>query len=430
MVLNYDWERRIQSSEFKTILQHLYNEKNNVVFETHKKRYIKAVDKFVSMFGYQPMSLFSAPGRVELSGNHTDHQNGCVLAAAITRDIIAAVAPNNKEVINVFSEGHEKESVNLNNLEPQKDEINSATALIKGITAGFKKYGYLVGGFEAYTCSNVPVGSGLSSSAAFEVLTATILNNTYNSGKIDNVRIAQIGQFAENNYFNKPCGLMDQLASSTGGITAIDFEDNHTPKIDIIDKDFEEVGCALYITQTGGSHADMTNEYEAITKEMKSVANIFGKNTLRQVNPDVFFSRIGELRGRVSDRALLRAMHFFGENERVGEQVKALKSGNIERYKALMLDSGFSSAMKLENIYPLSSKEERSAALALAISQKVLEGKGAWRIHGGGFTGTILALVPKDLKDCYQNNMKKVFGAGNCYPISVRPVGGYEIPIG
>lgn len=414
----------MQNGVYDRELQYLYHDGINA----QKKRYIDLLSGFEQKFGAdREVCLFSAPGRTELCGNHTDHQRGCVLAASVTMDTIAVVSKRQDSKITIYSEGYGEDNVDLRDLDIKTSEINNSQALIRGCAARFVQEGYSIGGFDAYTTSNVLKGAGLSSSAAFEVLLGTILSHLYNEGKLSAVKIAQIGQYAENVYFQKPCGLMDQTSSSVGGIIAIDFEDSHQPKVTKIDYEFSAAGYTLCIVDAGGSHADLSPEYAAIPAEMKSVAACFGKEVLREVDRQAFEDEMGELRGKVTDRALLRAIHFFDENVRVQQQTHALESGDIEQFKALMTGAGRSSALNLQNCYPICNTAERSVALALALSEQLLGSKGAWRIHGGGFAGTILCLVPDELTEEYAGRMEAVFGKGCCHVLYVRPAGGYRL---
>ncbi|MEG1875369.1 MAG: galactokinase family protein [Angelakisella sp.] len=393
-----------------------------------RDRYTRAVQVQLDTFGEgSGIAIFSAPGRSEIGGNHTDHQHGCVLAAAVTMDLLAAVSPNGTGEIRILSEGYPMATVSLNSLAPQAGEQNTSVSLIRGVAAAFAKRGYHIGGFDATLSSQVPKGSGLSSSAAYEVMLGTILSYLYNDGKVSPVEIAQIGQYAENVYFGKPCGLMDQTASSVGGFVAIDFANPLCPDVRQINCNLAEYGYTICIVNAGGNHADLTGEYAAIPTEMRSVAAAFGKQVLREVDSDEFMHRVGALRSKVSDRAILRAIHFFAENDRAQQQAKALEHQDISGFLALIGQSGESSEELLQNIYPANSISERSVSLALALSQTLLSQKGAWRVHGGGFAGTIQAFVPNDMVEAYCAQMETVFGADCCYRLAVRPVGGYML---
>ncbi|MEG0944353.1 MAG: galactokinase family protein [Angelakisella sp.] len=416
--------KKLQAGDFNVQLNHLYGGGAGV----QSQRYIGAVEQQLKTFGEgKGIALFSAPGRSEVGGNHTDHQHGRVLAAAVTMDMLAAVSPTDENEIRILSEGYPLCTVSLASLSPVKDEENSSAALIRGVAAGFVERGYRVGGFDATMSSQVPKGSGLSSSAAYEVLLGTILSYLYNNGEVSPVEIAQIGQYAENKYFGKPCGLMDQTASSVGGFVAIDFADPTAPVVQQIDCDLASLGYTICIVNAGGSHANLTPEYAAIPAEMKAVAAFFGKEVLREVDADVFMEKLPELRRQVPDRALLRAIHFFDENDRARAQAIALQNKDTERFLTLIRQSGESSEKLLQNIYPATGGEERSVSLALVLSQHLLHQKGAWRVHGGGFAGTIQAFVPSHMVEEYCTEMEKIFGAGSCYRLAVRPVGGYVL---
>ncbi len=397
--------------------------------ERQTRRYLSAVDTYVSLFGdKENLVLFSAPGRTEIGGNHTDHQRGRVLAASIDLDVIAVVSPNDSGVIHIKSEGHEENVVRLGQLEPAEEERNTSTALVRGIAARFMELGYKIGSFTAYTTSNVLAGSGLSSSAAYEVLVGTILSGLYNGGGVNPVVIAQIGQYAENNYFGKPCGLMDQAASSVGGLVMIDFKDQYHPLVEQISYDFTEQGYALCVVNTGGSHADLTDEYAAIPAEMRSVAGCFGKEVLREVDTSVLLEQVAELRKLPGgDRAFLRALHFEEENERVFKQAAALKGNDFKTFLQLVQESGHSSYCKLQNVVSAKSTAEQGVALGLALSEQLLKGKGIFRVHGGGFAGTLQAYVPLKDVEFYRRGMEQVFGEGSCYVLRIRPCGGVRI---
>ena len=393
-----------------------------------RKRFKKLLDNFEKLFGAgKSIELFSAPGRTEICGNHTDHNHGRVLAAAINLDAIAAAAKNNDNIVRVKSEGYSMDVVQLDNLKVQPHEDHRSAALVRGVCAAFKSRGYKIGGFDATTASDVLSGSGLSSSAAFEVLLGTILNCLFNDGKVTAVEIAQIAQYAENEYFGKPCGLMDQTASSVGGFVAIDFKNPKMPVIDKIDFDFSACGHALCIVDTKGSHSGLTGEYAAVKEEMESVAAFFDKTSLRSVPSEAFESKIADLRLQVGDRAVLRAMHFYAENGRVLLASQVLSSGDFECFKDLVIESGQSSYMYNQNVYLGKTPNSQPVSVALCLSEKLLKGKGAWRVHGGGFAGTIQAFVPLDLLQEYRSHMDAVYGADSCYVLSIRPAGGVKI---
>lgn len=396
--------------------------------EAQYARYAAVIDAFSELFsGERDIRLFSAPGRTEVGGNHTDHNHGRVLAAGINLDAIAAAAKNDDNVVRVKSEGYPMDVVDLSDLSVQPSELGHSPALVRGVCQGFLNYGYKIGGFDAATASRVLSGSGLSSSAAYEVLVGTMLNYLYNDGKVDAVTIAKIAQYAENEYFGKPCGLMDQTACSVGSFVTIDFNDPQNPEIEEVKFDFAACAHALCIVDTKGSHSDLTDEYAYIREEMESVAQYFGKKVLREVPEAEFYSEIASVRKRVGDRAVLRAMHFYADNARVLKEVDALRAGDFEAFKQYILESGNSSYMYNQNVFSVKKPQEQPVSLALAISQRVLAGRGAWRVHGGGFAGTIQAFVPLDLLDTYKSEIERVFGADACYVLSIRPVGGAEI---
>ncbi|MBR1562856.1 MAG: galactokinase, partial [Ruminococcus sp.] len=353
-----------------------------------RERYEKAAAEFEKLFGEKPTHFFSAPGRTEIGGNHTDHNLGRVFAAGVSLDVIAAVKATDDGIITVKSEGFPVDRIDSSDVKVREEEKNSSAALIRGMAGGFLKNGHKIGGFNAYTTSNVLKGSGLSSSAAFEVLIGTILNGLYNEQAISAVEVAQLSQYAENVYFGKPSGLMDQMASSVGSFITIDFKDEKEPVIKKVDYDFSKSGYALCIVDTKGNHADLTPEYAAIPQEMKSVAQFFGKSVLREVDKQELLDNISAVREKCSDRAVLRALHYFDDNERVLAQAEALERGDIEGFFKLINESGDSSFRYLQNIYASSAPAEQGLSLALYIAKSVLGDKGACRVHGGGFAGT------------------------------------------
>lgn len=373
----------------------------------------------------EPILLFSAPGRTEIGGNHTDHQQGRVLAASINRDILAAVRPNGKNRICLLSEGYGMDVIDLADLTVRESEKNTSIALIRGIANRFRALGHPVTGFDACVISNVPKGSGLSSSAAFEVLLGNVMNTLFADDQVNPVEIARIGQYAENHYYGKPCGLMDQMASAIGGIIAIDFKDPARPVFERISFDLTGAGLALCILDSGADHGDLTEEYAAIPREMKSVAKALGHTVLRDVDEQAFMDAVPRIRPTVGDRAILRAMHFFSDDRRVAAEVNALKAHNLAEFRRLIIESGRSSQVLLQNTYASGSTKEQSVALVLAFCERHLSAAGgAWRVHGGGFAGTVQAFVPVGLVDGFRRSMEAVFGAGSCHPIHVRPTGG------
>ncbi|MDD6063134.1 MAG: galactokinase family protein [Oscillospiraceae bacterium] len=392
-----------------------------------KERYSSILDSFHKEFGEGTPAFFSAPGRTEVGGNHTDHNHGRVLAAGINLDAVAAAVPREGTVIREKSAGHALNVVDIASLAPVPQEIGHSSALIRGVCAGFVQRGYTIGAFDAAVCSDVLSGSGLSSSAAYEVLIGTVLNYLYNDGKVSAVEIAQIAQFAENVYFGKPCGLMDQMASSVSGFVTIDFADPSEPVIEKVDFDFAACGHSLCIVNTGGSHNDLTDDYAAVRGEMETVAAVFGKKVLRDVEPEEFYASLAQVRSQVSDRAIIRAMHFFNENLRVEKEVDALTKGDFEAFKQTVIDSGYSSYMYNQNVFTTKQPTDQPVSLALALSAEILKGKGAWRVHGGGFAGTIQAFVPDELLETYKSQMEAVFGEGSCMVLQIRPYGGVRV---
>ena len=392
-----------------------------------RERYEKSAEEFRSIFGdSDQLRYFSAPGRTEVGGNHTDHNHGKVLAASVNLDVIAVVEPTDNNIITIKSEGFPEDSVDISDLSVHEDEKNSSAALIRGVAAGFKNNGLNIGGFRAYTTSNVMKGSGLSSSAAFEVLIGYILSGIYNAGGISAVKIAQIAQYAENEYFGKPSGLMDQMASSVGGFVAIDFKNTQAPIIENIPVDFSSYGHALCIIDTKADHADLTDEYAAIPREMKAIASYFSAECLREISRADVILNMGILRQKYGDRAVLRALHFFEENERVPRLAAALREPTAEHYLEEMLASGESSMEKLQNIYP-ADPNERGLALALSLCRRELTGCGGWRVHGGGFAGTVQALVPREREAGFLRVMRETFGEESCTHLTVRAVGACEL---
>ncbi|MCD8329052.1 MAG: galactokinase [Ruminococcus sp.] len=390
-------------------------------------RYEQAAKSFEEIFSCKSERFFSAPGRTEVGGNHTDHNLGKVLAAGVSLDVIAATLKTDDSIIEVKSAGFDKDVVDITCLDLVENEKNSSAALIRGVCRGFVDRGYKIGGFKAYTTSNVLKGSGLSSSAAFEVLIGTILSCLYNDGEVSDVEIAQIAQFAENEFFGKPSGLMDQMASSVGGFITIDFKDVKNPVINKLEFDFVSSGHSLCIVDTKGNHADLTPEYAAIPVEMKSVAKLFGKSELRGVSRSQLLERVAEIREKCGDRALLRALHFVDENDRVDAEANALSNGNFAEFLSVVNCSGDSSYKYLQNIYANKSPDEQGLSVGLYLAQSVLQGSGAARVHGGGFAGTIQAFVPDEKLPSFINVMDKTFGDGSCHVLTVRPHGGVEV---
>ena len=381
---------------------------------------------FAAAFGGTPTRYFSAPGRTEIGGNHTDHQRGRVLAGAVNLDTVAAVRPNGTSVIRILSEGYPQCAVDVSDLTPKADEINTTMALIRGVAARFAQLGCNVEGFDAYVTSTVLPGSGLSSSAAYEVLIGTIINHLFFDGKVSQPEIAMIGQYAENVFFGKPCGLMDQMASAVGSMVTIDFFDKENPVIEKVDFDFASCGHALCIIDSRASHADLTDEYAAITIELKNICGYFGKDVLTQIDEKDFIDSIPALREKFGDRAVLRAYHFYKENARVPMQVAALKKGDFDAFLKLIKESGYSSYMYLQNVIPAGYKAHQDVALSLSLCEMYLGGRGAYRVHGGGFAGTVQAFVPVDILESFRKGVDAVLGEGACHILSIRPHGGVE----
>ena len=384
---------------------------------------------FAAAFEGTPERYFSAPGRTEIGGNHTDHQRGRVLAGAVNLDTVAAVRLNGTGTIRIQSKGYPISVVDLTNLTPVASEINSTPALIRGVAARFTEMGCKVEGFDAYCESTVLPGSGLSSSAAFEVLVGTIINHLFFGGKVSQPEIAMIGQYAENVFFGKPCGLMDQTASAVGNLVTIDFFDKENPVIEPVDFDFASCGHALCIIDSGADHADLTDEYAAIPGEIKAVAAYFGKEVLTQIDEKDFYAKLPEIRKACGDRAVMRCIHFYQENARVPQQVAALREGNFDKFLSLVKQSGYSSYMYLQNVIPAGYKAHQDVAVALGLAEHYLQGRGAYRVHGGGFAGTIQAFVPVDMLDEFVAGMDAALGEGACHVLSIRPQGGVEMEV-
>ncbi len=398
--------------------------------QRQRKRYDFISSEFTSLFGAGPKRFFSAPGRTEVCGNHTDHNHGKVAAAAVNLDIIAAVVPTDDGIITVKSEGFDKiDVIDSSDLSVHEEEISHSASLIRGVCAGLRARGYSIGGFKAYTSSEVLKGSGLSSSAAFEVLIGEIINGVYCGGRVSAVEIAQIAQYAENVYFGKPSGLMDQMASSVGGFISIDFKDTEKPAIEAMSLDLESRDYHLCIIDTKGSHAELTPEYAAIPAEMKAVAKVLGKEYLRELSQEDIFANISEIREKCGDRAVLRSLHFFDENERVDRLSKAVKAGDFDSFLKIINASGNSSYKYLQNVFAASLPAQQSVSLALYMCEKLLENAAphAFRVHGGGFAGTVQAFVPGSALEVFKKGVEDVFGEGSCHVLSIRPIGGTEI---
>ena len=384
---------------------------------------------FAAAFGGAAERYFSAPGRTEVSGNHTDHQRGRVLAGAVNLDTVAAVRANGTNVIRVQSKGYPLCQVRLDALEPVADEINSTPALIRGVAARFAQLGCKVEGFDAYCESTVLPGSGLSSSAAFEVLIGTIINHLFFGGRVSQPEIAQIGQYAENVFFGKPCGLMDQTASAVGGLVTIDFADKERPDIRPVHFDFSTTGHALCIIDSRADHADLTDEYAAIPGELKALCAFFGKEVITEIPEEEFYAAIPALREKYPDRAIMRAIHEYNENRRVPQQVACLEKGDFDGFLRLAKESGYSSWMYLQNVVPAGYVKQQAMAVALGLCEHYLQGRGAYRVHGGGFAGTVQAFVPFDLLESFRAGIDAALGEGACHVLSIRPQGGVEMEV-
>lgn len=419
----------LKNRQMDSLLVKLYGNRPKVL-DSQIKRYSDAIENFRSIYpGKSDIELFSTSGRTEVGGNHTDHNAGRVLAAAVDLDVIAVVSKNNDGIIRVQSKGYPMDKVDLNRLTPVDSEKYTSAALVRGISARLKDLGYNIGGFDAYTTSNVLKGSGLSSSAAFEVLIVTILNHLYNNGDVNDILNAQIAQYAENNFFGKPCGLMDQTSCAVGGFVTIDFKDFRNPVVRKVDYDFSSSGFTLVIVDTGGNHANLNEDYAAIANEMKSVAKAFGGQVLREFSKEKVLENVQFLRTKVNDRAVLRALHFYADDSRVVEEVDALQKKDFNKFLSLIIESGNSSWMLNQNCYSPKNPDEQGLSLALAVSKTLLEGKGAWRVHGGGFAGTIQAFVPNSLLDEYLARMRGIFGENSCHELIIRPVGTTKLDI-
>ena len=386
-------------------------------------------ERFSERFGESAGSaaLFSAPGRTEIGGNHTDHQHGCVLCGSVDLDMLACAAPNGLREIRVYSEGYGASVVTLDDLSPRAEERGTTVSLVRGVAAGIAALGYPVSGFDACVHSNVIAGSGLSSSAAFEVLIGTILNRFFCENRLDSIAIAKISQMAERDYYGKPCGLMDQMGSAAGGAGAIDFSDPENPVVERLDYDFAASGHALCIIDSGSSHDDLTEDYAAVAREMAAVAACFGKQFLRDVPEELFRAELNRVREACGDRAVLRARHFYSENRRAALEAEALREGDFQRFLALVNESGLSSVCDLENIWSPAHPQRQAVSLVLSVGRELLGGKGAIRVHGGGFAGTVQAFVPLTLLEPFRAGIEAVFGEGKCHVLSIRPDGGCEI---
>ncbi len=410
-------------NQYDELLMDIYLDEGKMEYQ--KARYIKAIEKFEELYGEADAEIYSAPGRSEISGNHTDHQHGEVLAASINLDAIAVVKKNN--VVRVVSDNYKMITISLDDIEKKKEEEGTTTALIKGVLKGLQERGNVIGGFDAYITSDVLIGAGLSSSAAFETIIGTIVSGLYNDMKVAPADIAIIGQYAENVYFDKPCGLMDQMACSVGNLVHIDFADKENPVIDPVSFDFAKYGYSLCITDTKGSHADLTHEYAAVPAEMRNVAAVLGKEVLHGVTLNELLEKSEEIRQKTGDRAYLRAIHFVTENVRVQKAVAALRNEDFEGFLKQIKASGDSSYKYLQNVYTNQDVVHQNVSVALAVSDAILGENGVCRVHGGGFAGTIQAFVKNEAVKEYKETLDKVFGAGACEVLKIRKYGGMKV---
>ncbi len=415
----------IKEGKYDRVLEDIYVDKNSTEYQ--RQRYIEALKQYQAIFGENRVAIYSAPGRSEIGGNHTDHQGGEVIATAIHLDAIAVVSPTEDNTICVVSQGHGTTKFAIDDLAKKEEEFGQTIALIKGVVKGIQDRGYHVGGFRAYMTSDVLSGSGLSSSAAFEILIGTILSGLYNDMQISPMELAMIGQYAENVYFGKPCGLMDQMACSVGNIIHINFADAENPAIEKAEIDFGNFGYSICITDTKGSHADLTDEYAAVPIEMKQVAHFFGKELLKDVAEEEILSNIKDIREKTGDRAVLRALHFVEENERVKKEIAALKNNDMEGFLNAYKASGDSSFKYLQNVYTSKDVAHQNMSIALAVSDIMLKDNGKSRVHGGGFAGTIQAFVKNEYVNAYKKQMEDVFGVGSCQVLGVRKYGGMQV---
>ena len=420
MDLKKTFLEKLNTPKAEAHLSRLYGEDEETL-RVQKARYVGMLQAHADAFGSPASALFSAPGRTEIGGNHTDHNRGRVLAASVNLDTLCAASPRTDLTVRFHSEGYAPVQVDLKDTAPRPEEKETTAALIRGVADGMKRAGRRIGGFDACVTSTVASGSGLSSSAALEVMLTAVFDGLFNDFGMPFAERAQIGRRAENLYFGKPSGLLDQMASAAGGLVTVDFSDEQHPQVEALQYDFAKKGYALVVVGTGGSHADLTAHYAAIPQEMKQIAGAFGKEVLRGVTETELMARAGELRKRFSDRAVLRAFHFVAENDRVPQEVAALKEDRLAEFLKLIIDSGRSSYMYLQNIYAF--PEDQSLSLALCMAESLLKGRGAWRIHGGGFAGTTLNFVPVDLIGEFVRVMESAFGAGACHVLNIRPCG-------
>ena len=418
-------KEELLQGKYEELFRDIYQDENEA--KRQNSRYAQAVAKFEELFGEKQVAIYSAPGRSEVGGNHTDHQRGMVLATSINLDAIGIVSPSASPVIQVVSEGYDMVEVDIEDLEEKYEEEGTTAALIRGVAAALAEKGYKIGGFQAYITSDVLIGAGLSSSAAFVIIIGTIFSGLFNNMEIDPVEIAKAGQYAENVYFGKPCGLMDQMASAVGGLIHIDFQDPQVPSVKKVPSDFQAYQYSLCIVDTKASHANLTDDYAKIPEEMKKVAAFFKKNVLREVEEEEFFREIPGLRSILGDRPVLRALHFFEEEKRVEKQVEALEQGDFPRFLELVKESGNSSFKYLQNIYINRDEQNQSMSVALGASESILQNHGVSRVHGGGFAGTIQVFAENSYVEEYRNKIDHIFGKGSCHVLKVRQQGGIKV---
>ena len=425
MMTTTQLKEQLKNKQYDEQLKDIYVDDDKLDYQ--RDRYVEAIEGFEQLFGEAEVEIYSAPGRSEIGGNHTDHQHGMVLATSVNLDTIAIVEKLDSDEVEVVSKGYAPIKMSASDLEKKADESGKAVALIRGILKNMKERGYKIGGFRAFTTSDVIAAAGLSSSACFETLIGTIVSGLYNDMKIAMTEIAQIGQYAENVYFDKPSGLMDQMACAVGGLINIDFADPQKPVVNKVDVDFGKYQYNLCVVDTKGSHADLTADYADIPAEMKAVAKYFGKSYLREVSEDDFYQNIADIRKQTGDRAVLRALHFFEEEKVVMKEVKALKEDDFAEFLTLITQSGNSSYRYLQNIYSNHDVDNQAVSVALGMSEIILQDEGVCRVHGGGFAGTIQIFVKHDFVNEYKQRIEKVFGEGSCYVLNIRKYGGIKI---
>ncbi len=415
---------KITNKELDVLLTDLYED--DTLLDYQKQRYIKALNQYQLLYGNDDVNIYSVCGRSEVGGNHTDHQQGRVLAASINLDSIGIVSKQ-ENIIEIVSDGFNIGPISIDEVEYVEEEKGTSTSLVKGVVSRLKELNYTIGGFKAYITSDVLIGAGLSSSACFEDMIGTIINGLYNDMSIDKITIAKVGQYAENVYFGKPCGLMDQCACIVGGLVSIDFKNPSEPIVKEVNVDFSEFNYSLCIVDAKGSHASLTEEYASIPQEMKKVANYFDQEVLREVDEKEFKSHIPDLRKECGDRSVLRAYHFFNENKRVIKLVEALEHKDINEFCKYIEESGNSSYEVLQNVYTTSDPQNQSLSIALTISKDVLNNKGVSRVHGGGFSGTIQAFVSNDYVHIYKQEIEKIFGVNSCHILKIRKQSGLQV---